>query len=254
MSSTLARDLARALDPVALADAIGWTPDPWQADVLRTQDPRVLLNWSRQTGKSTTVAGKAVHVGLYEPGSTILMVSPSMRQSGELFKKAVGMYRALGRPVPSQGESATTLMLENGSRIVSLPGTESTVRGFSSVRLLIVDEASRVDDGLIASVRPMLAVSGGQFIAMSTPYGMRGWWYDAWENGGPVWTRVRVTAHECPRISQAFLDEERATLGDWLFRQEYMCEFAETSEQLFSEDMLTRMVDDTVKPLILTGV
>lgn len=250
--SSLARDLARALDPVALGDAIGLDADPWQQEVLRSSDLRILLNCSRQSGKSTTAATKAVHVAVYEPASLILLLSPSQRQSAELFKKVVGVYKALGRPVRADTESATTLTLENGSRVVSLPGSEGTVRGYSGVRLLIVDEASRVDDELLASVRPMLAVSGGQFIALSTPYGMRGWWYQAWQNGGPAWTRVCVTAHDCPRIAPAFLAEERATLGDWLYRQEYLCEFAETSAQLFAEDVIRRMLDATVEPFIPT--
>ena len=121
--SSLAADLARALDPVVLADSIGMDPDPWQREVLRTLHPRVLLNCCRQSGKSTTAATKAVHTAVYEPGSTILLVSPSLRQSQELFRKAQGVYRTLGRPVPAEGESALSLTLENGSRIVSLPGT-----------------------------------------------------------------------------------------------------------------------------------
>ena len=253
MSGELARDLARALDPVALAGGVGMDPDPWQRDVLRSTDLRLLLNCCRQSGKSTTAATKAVHVAVYEPGSLILLLSPSQRQSAELFKKVVGVYKALGRPVRADAESATTLTLENGSRVVSLPGSEGTVRGYSGVRLLVVDEASRVDDELLASVRPMLAVIGGQFVALSTPYGMRGWWYEAWENGGPVWSRVKVTAPDCPRIAPAFLEEERATLGDWLYRQEYMCEFAETSAQIFTEDVIRRMFGDSdVEPFPLT--
>lgn len=244
----LASDLARALDPTVLAAALGMDSDPWQAEVLRSTDLRVLLNCCRQSGKSTTSAVKAVHVAVYEPGALILLLSPSQRQSAELFRKVVATYKALGRPVRADTESATTLTLENGSRVVSLPGSEGTVRGYSGVRLLIVDEASRVDDELLASVRPMLAVSGGQFIALSTPCGMRGWWYEAWEHGGPAWRRVRVTADECPRIGAAFLAEERVTLGDWLYRQEYMCEFAETSAQMFSEEAIRAMLDAAVAP------
>lgn len=250
--SSLAADLARALDPVVLADSIGMDPDPWQREVLRTLHPRVLLNCCRQSGKSTTAATKAVHTAVYEPGSTILLVSPSLRQSQELFRKAQGVYRTLGRPVPAEGESALSLTLENGSRIVSLPGTEATVRGFSSVRLIIVDEAARVADDLVASVRPMLAVSGGQLVALSTPYGRRGWFYEAWHEGGSAWQRVKIAASECPRISPAFLAEERAALGDWFYRQEYECEFAETSAQLFSEEHLRRLFDARVQPLFPT--
>ncbi len=40
----LATDLALALDPARLAVRAGIHPDPWQADVLRSAAPRLLLN------------------------------------------------------------------------------------------------------------------------------------------------------------------------------------------------------------------
>jgi hypothetical protein len=244
----LAADLARAVDPAALAGAIGMDCDEWQRDVLRSDEPRILLNCSRQSGKSTTCAVKATHVAVYEPGSLILCLSPSQRQSGELFRKISAVYRSLGRPVAAESESALTLTLENGSRIVSLPGNEATIRSYSSVRLLLVDEAARVPDDVISAVRPMLAVSGGQLVALSTPYGRRGWWWDAWENGGASWQRVRIPATACPRISAAFLAEERAALGAWFYAQEYLCEFREAGGQLFTEDMLRAMYDASIEP------
>jgi hypothetical protein len=106
---------------VRLAEQAGITPDPWQAEVLRSGALRVPLLCSRQAGKSTITSILAVHVPVYEPGSLVLLLSPTLRQSGELFKKCAGVYQALGRPVPSDSESALQLELENGSRIVSLP-------------------------------------------------------------------------------------------------------------------------------------
>src|SRR5919204_5333895 len=98
----LALDLACGLDPCVLAQQAGIVPDPWQADVLRSTAPRMLLNCSRQSGKSTVVAILAVHTALYDPGALVLLLSPTLRQSGELFKKAAGVYQALGRPEPPQ--------------------------------------------------------------------------------------------------------------------------------------------------------
>lgn len=250
--SRLAVDLARALDPVQLARGVGMVPDAWQAEVLRTDAPRVLLNCCRQSGKSVTAATKAVHVALYEEGSLILCLSPSLRQSSELFRKVTAVYKSLGRPVAAEAESALTLTLENGSRVVSLPGTEATIRSYSAVRLLLVDEAARVPDDVIAAVRPMLAVSGGQLIALSTPYGCRGWWYEAFENGGATWERVRIPASDCPRISAAFLAEERAALGPWYYEQEYECEFRSAGGQMFTEDMIAAMFSTDVQPLFPT--
>ncbi len=247
--SALAADLAASLDPVVLARRLDITPDPWQARLLRSTAPRTLLNVTRQGGKSTITSLLAVHEALYHAGALVLLLSPSMRQSGEIFLKCLHAYKGLGRPVPSVSETALTLTLANGSRIVSLPGsTDATIRGYSGVSLLIIDEASRVDDGLYMSVRPMLAVSGGRLIALSTPYGKRGWWFDAWTGDEP-WERFRVPATDCPRIAPAFLAEEQRTLGPWFFRQEYCCEFSETTDQLFTHDVVMAAITPEVKPL-----
>jgi hypothetical protein len=228
----VARDLAYALDPVLFSQAANIEPDPWQAQLLRSTAPRVLLNCSRQSGKSTTVATIAVHGALYDPGCLALLLSPTLRQSSELFKKCLAVYRGLGRPVAAEAETALTLELENGSRIVSLPGKEGSIRGYSGVRLLIVDEASRVPDDLYMSVRPMLAVSGGRLIAPSTPFGTRGWWYEAWR-GREAWERYEVPADQCPRITPEFLAEEKRTLGQFWFDQEYLCKFLDAQSAAF---------------------
>ena len=194
-------------------------------DVLRSGARRLLLNCSRQSGKSTATALLAVHDGaLRLPASLVLLLSPTLRQSQELFKKALAIYRDLDRPVPPESETALTLTLENGSRIVSLPGKEQTIRGYSGVSLLAIDEAARVPTDLYLSVRPMLAVSGGRLVALSTPFGRRGWWADAW-HGPEAWERVAVPATACPRIDPAFLAEEERTLGPWWYRQEYLLQF-----------------------------
>lgn len=245
----LAEDLTQALAPERLMRACGLEADAWQADLLRSRANRILLLCTRQAGKSTTTAALALWEALYRAESLVLLLSPSLRQSGELFRKVTGFYGALGRPVPPESETALTLTLTNGSRIVSLPGKEGTIRGFSGVRLLVIDEASRVPDELYYAVRPMLAVSGGRLVALSTPFGRRGWFHGAWEDGGAAWERVKVTAHECPRISPDFLREERAALGDWWFSQEYLCEFRDTLDQWFASADVAAALSADVQPL-----
>ena len=133
--------------------------------------------------------------------------------------------------------------------MVGLPGNEATVRGFSAVSLLLVDEAARVDDELYMAVRPMLAVSHGTLWLMSTPFGKRGFFYEAWARGGPEWERIQVTAEGCPRIPREFLEEERATMGERWFRQEYLCEFEDAVSGVFDRELVERAVTDDVEPL-----
>ena len=88
------------------------------------------------------------------------------------------MVRKLGIRPRGDGDNEISLLFPNGSRIVGLPGTEGTVRGFSAVSLMLIDEASRVDDAMYKALRPMLAVGGGDLWLMSTPCGKRGFFYD----------------------------------------------------------------------------
>lgn len=249
MSTSLSTDLALALDPVLFAQSVGIEePDPWQVDFLRSTAPRVLLNCCRQAGKSTMKAVIAVHTALYQPGSLVLLLSPGIRQSGELFKKCLAVYKAAGRPVPADSETALTLTLDNGSRIVSLPGKEATTRGYSGVRLLIVDEGSRVLDDLYMAVRPMLAVSSGRLLAGSTPFGKRGWWFNSWRSE-EAWERYEVPATECPRISAAFLEEERKALPWQYYTQEYENQFVEAEGAIFRYEDIEGMFDPSLQPL-----
>lgn len=237
-------------DAVLMANRAGVEPDAWQADLLRSGAGQIILNCSRQAGKSTISSILANHEALYTDDSLILLLSPSLRQSQELFRKVKEGYAALESPYLPQTveESNLRTEFENGSRIVALPGKEATIRGFSGVRLLIVDEASRVPDELYQAVRPMLAVSGGRIVLLSTPFGRRGFFFEEWESGED-WQRVRITAYDCPRIDKDWLDRERQLIGDWWFRQEYLCEFVETSDSVFNYEDIRAAIDSTVTPL-----
>jgi len=243
----MANDLAIALDPVLLMQRMGMEPDAGQAELLRSHARWVLLNIHRQAGKSTIAGVIAAHTAVYEHDSLILLLSRSLRQSTELFRKTLDAYHAIGGAAPADAETLLRLELSNGSRIISLPGNEETTRGYSGVRLLIVDEASRVPDQLYYSIRPMLAVSGGRLLALSTPFGKRGWFYEAWD-GPEVWERYKVLATECPRITPEFLKEERRTLGIW-FPQEYMCEFLQTTGAVFNYNDIEALLDPGLAPL-----
>ncbi len=248
----LAADLHLALDRVSFAASLGLDPDPWQERLLRSTSPRVLLNCSRQSGKSTMSGVIALHRALYFPGSLVLCLAPSERQSKELFAKVSDSYRRLrGTPVPAS-DRKLGMHLPNGSRIEALPGSEKTVRGFSGTSLLIVDEAARVDDELYYAVRPMLAVSGGALMMLTTPYGKRGAFFEEWTSGRE-WDRYEVPAAECPRISEEFLEEEREALPTYIYRQEYECSFEDTEDQIFTHDMVQAAVTPDVTPLFGGG-
>jgi hypothetical protein len=235
-------------DPTTLMTRAGMQPDPWQARLLASDASRFLLLASRQSGKSSVAAALSLHTALVRPRSPVLLLSPSTRQSGELFRKVMDLFNALGRPLAVVAESALRVEFANGSRVLSLPGTEGTVRGFSDVALLVIDEAARVSDALYYAVRPMLAVSRGRMVALSTPFGKRGWFHDEWHGEG-AWERVKITAPECPRISPEFLAEELRALGERWYRQEYLCSFEDVIDAVFAYADIQAALSDEVQPL-----
>jgi Terminase large subunit, T4likevirus-type, N-terminal len=228
---------------------LGFEADQAQRLVLESEAKRGILNCTRQWGKSTVAAVKAVHRAYSRPGSLVLAASPSERQSAELLRKAAGMVMKLGIAPRSDGDHATSILFPNGSRIVGLPGSEGTVRGFSAVSLLLIDEAARVEDAMYKALRPMLAVGGGDLWMMSTPWGKRGFFYDEWEHGGEEWTRVSVTGPECERIPGEFLEEERRSLGPAWFAQEYLGEFVDNGTEVFGRGLVEGALDDGLEPL-----
>jgi hypothetical protein len=225
-------------DPSRILTLAGKYPDDWQTTLLRRSSDRVLILAGRQIGKSLVAAALALKTALLEAPALTLILSPSLRQSAETYRKVADLNNALGRPVPTVSPRDNTLRLElaNGSRIISLPGTESTIRGYSGVRLLVVDEAARVDDALYFSIRPMLAVSGGKLVCLSSAWGRRGFFYEAWQGGGPEWQRTKVLAAECGRIRPEFLAEERRVLGERIYAREYECVFSATDDAVFAFD------------------
>lgn len=249
----LAGDLSDALSPVEMARSIGLVLDPWQERIVGTSKAQTIVLCSRQAGKSTSTSFKVIHTAITEPRSICLILSPGERQSGLMFKKVKEMYADLGRPVPAEKENEYSLELANGSEIHALPGKGDTVRGFSGVRLLVIDEASRVPDTLLHAVRPMLAVSGGEIVELSTPAGKRGFFHRDWQRSkdNPAWERIGpILATDIARIPPSFLAEERDALPEVMYRQEYLCEFLDEIGQVFSLEQIERaMSDPSVTPL-----
>jgi phage FluMu gp28-like protein len=225
--------IAASLDPATLLrsvlecdaerDCRVRMPEPWQTEFLRSRSDRILLLCSRQLGKSTCCAALALYEACFQPGGLVLMVAPVERQSLLLFEKLMRFYRLL-QLVPPVRELASYLKLENGSEIVALPGDGDTIRGYSDPRLVIVDEASRVSDEVLQAMFPML-VSGGRFVATSTPKGRRGFFYHKWVGRDGGWSRINARACDSARYSPEALQEQQRVLGEDKYRVEFENQF-----------------------------
>ena len=249
MQSAAADDLAYSLDPVLWArEVLGYHPDPWQADLLRSRSRKIILNCSRQSGKSTTCAALGLHESIYRRPSFGLVIAPSQDQSAELMSKFDEFAGAV--ELPSDYLSTDTKLavkFANGNRFVARPGSEKTARSFSAVTLLLEDEAARVSDALYNSVRPMLAVSNGRHILMSTPFGKQNHFFKIWDQERDIWQWFEIPAEQCPRITKEFLEEEKRT-NPWI-EQEYHCKFMDTEGSIFSSDLFRSLANPSVSAM-----
>ena len=244
--------LACAFDPAFFMEyAFGITPDPWQAEFLRDdKSTRIQFICTRQGGKSTTVAAKALHTAIFVPNSEILIISRRFRQAQETYRKVKVGYRKAKKFCEKKTKNTRDLELVNNSRILSLPGDGDNIRSYSGVTMLIIDEASRVPDEVYQAVKPMLAVSAGTLVILSTPFGQRGFFYQRFLEP-EHWKQVFITADQCDRITKEFLEEEIREHGQMWVRQEYFCEFVASEFQLFSHETIMRAISPDIPALAL---
>ena len=215
---------------------LGWDPDEKQAVVLSSTARRVILNCSRQWGKTTVAATKVVHLAVTRAGSTALIVCENLSQTGEFFQK-IDRYLGL-LSVTARGEAGKRMVrrLPNGSRIVGIAAREAAVRGYTA-DFIFLDEAARISDAVIDAFAPVIAVRKGDWWMASTPRGKRGRFWEIWTYGeGADLLKVSVPASENPRIDPGFVEELRREKGAQYVRQEFECQFEENGVFLLSGD------------------
>ena len=247
--------LANPLSFARLATKHAWNweaIDPWQRRVLEELKQRYLiLNCSRQSGKSSILMVKACWVALNRPGSLILVVA-EQRQSNEDIRKCRDLFLSLNRYLRAKYEgkhelglvtdNKTSLELGNNSRIIALPGNEK-VRGYSAPQLVILDEAAYVEDEVFVAVDPMMEVSQGQLIVASTPNGTGGFF--ARELGNPRYLKIEAPWWDCPRIRKESIEQKRLVYGDAYVDQEYCCKCLDDISALFTDLALRASLDDS---------
>jgi len=238
-------------DPSVFASQLlAFRPDARQAEILDCADPNLMLLCTRQFGKTTLTAIKALHFALTHPGAIVLVVSPTARRSGEWIRVLRGFLITLGLPLKSDRIHAFSAVLPNASRLIGLPGTVNSNRGYPA-HLLIVDEAAFVPDAVYKVLTPSLAATGGAQWLISSAGPESGFFYEQWRDTLLPWRRFRVPAGDCPRISPVFLARERLLLGESAFQQEFLCEFQPGPLTPITRSLLDAALDETYLPCSL---
>ena len=243
---TAAQTLA---DPVAFVekyDAEKRIADPWQAKILRSTGRNIIVSCGRQTGKTHTIGWKAAHHAASTRRGKAIFLSKTERQSINLMAVSRDLIRDAGLGVET--DNKTYMEFTNGCEMYALPGSEKNVRGFYGVTLLVVDEAAYTSNSLYHTIEPMVAISGGQTILLSTPAGKIGYFYDIFSGDDERWERYRVTAYDCPRYDPEWLEWKRQTVPEDFWKREYLAEFTAPVNAVFNPDDIEAMFIDEEPP------
>jgi len=235
---------------ISLAEECGIRLYDWQVRALQATAHDRLILVSRQGGKGDVATFLALEGAINHSGFTVVVAAKADRQAKRLLRRIKRRLLQLSNVPAMISNSAERFELANGSEIIAIPGSEDTTRGIDAVDLLVVDEGAFVPDALFKALYPMLATTDGRCVAMSTANGKRGWFYEAMTNGEADWHRETVTVHrvgwgEKQRFSDTYIDRARRRLGEFFFRQEYLCEFMDDETQLYASALVDAALGET---------
>jgi len=230
--------------------------DSWQEEVMKTEG-NICLRSGRQVGKSTVISYKAAEFAINNPNKSVMVIASVERQAQLLFEKILAQIYLIDKRKIKTGKDRPTkhkLQLKNGAVIHCLPTGESGygIRGFT-IDLLIADEADYINEDVWAAVTPMLAITKGSIWLLSTPKKKGGFFHRCFSDEN--YTAFHVSAEDCPRKDQAFLDSEKAWMTKAQYAQEYLGNFAENLTQFFSENLIrqTCIIPRSQTSLTLSG-
>jgi len=254
-------------------ESLGFHLFDWQKEVIDSRHKRKAILASRQAGKSTVVSSIPCHTAKYYPKSLSLILAPTETQAGLNMAK-VKDFIALDKNYPKIiRNSDSYIKLSNGSEIYVVPATDRAARGYSKPRCVILDEASRIDDIVYTSgIRPMLTDNlECELSILSTPNGKSGFFYksfskDYWDkyfirtpfelfiNDEGNYNLKHLTEEQIQRkvekegkrglkffisnrhhsFSEQY--ENFMEMGVQQYKQEYLCDFVEPMDNVFSYD------------------
>jgi phage FluMu gp28-like protein len=230
-----------------------FAPKDYQAKLLKDDSKRIVVRWSRQAGKTTCIALRAIWFALTHDKTLTLIVAPSLRQSMIMSDRIADF---LGGLPPKYKRlitklQRTTVRFSNGSRIVALPNSPQLLRGYTANQC-ITDEANFFEDDQLvfySVLYPMLSTTDGILIASSTPWSKDSVFYQMCQSSEfkqHVCTCNEVV--ESGLVKQSFMDEMKAQLPFERFQREFMAEFVEDIDAWLTQSLIVSCIDSSLQP------
>ncbi len=247
-------------DPVDLCKIIGFKPTAYQDKLLHDMTQFIVARWSRQSGKSHCVSALILWLCLKIPGFSVVVLSPSMRQSKIIIRKLSSFLRGLPRFVAAK-PLKTKIEFYNGSIVQAFPNNPETLRGEPGVHFVYIDEFNYVrdDSELYDAAIFTLGTTNGRFLATSTPGSRNSIFYAMCDTSNPAYANVsrhHVSYKDALEpngpLKKAILEQIRnqyEKTDPWRWTREMEAEFAEDEDSYLSMSTITGCIDQNLEPL-----
>lgn len=235
----------RGLIPIVLYD--------YQKEIMEKieNSRRVVVNTSRQAGKTTTAVAVILHYILFNDHKTVALLANKGDAAREILDRIKIAYEALPDWL-QQGViefNKGSAEFENGSKIIAAATSSSSIRG-KSVSFLYIDETAFVEhwDDFFASVLPTIT-SGNttKMLFTSTPNGLNHFYKTCIgaQEGTNGYEYVEVPWQKVPGRDNVWKEETLAAMNydHQKFAQEFECEFQGSSGTLISGNKLKTLVN-----------
>jgi len=215
---------------------------------------------ARQLGLSTLSAAYIAWLMLFHRGKSILIVATKKETAANLLKKVKLVYKMLPewffQLADIKIENTWTLELTNAS-IAKAASTSSDVGRSEALSLLVVDEAAYVEgmDELWSGIYYTLS-TGGSCIALSTPAGASGWFYNICMDAQAGLNDFYLTTlmwYVHPDRDQAWFDKETKSMSKRQIAAELLCSFNLSGETVIAPEDIERIEEACTEPVRRTG-
>lgn len=224
---------------------------PFQEKVITTthENREVVVKFPRQCGKTTCISAYALWAILFNDDYNVLIGANKARTAGEIMRKVTLAYQYLPKWL-QQGVvkmNGSTLELENGSRVMAVPTTSDSARGFA-FNLVILDEFAfllkNMADAFFTSIFP--TISSGKttkIVIISTPNGLNHFYkiFNDAEEGRNDYVPLNIEWNEVPGRDEAFKAKQIRNFGPEKWAQEFASEFLGSSNTLLNAVALKNM-------------
>ena len=249
----------RCIDPTIFAyvnlknkELNPYTMYDYQDIVANDKARHVIVAKGRKIGMTDIVSIMALHSALFNDSWTIVVASKTQDMAKRIIQRIkefmltmrIVKYKDLTGSVDNKFElGIKNIGKKTWSKIISVVANDSA-RGEDGHQL-ILDEAAFIEDGDYVYhevLAPIVTYHQGQIVLISTPPKHPvGFFWEAYNN--PIWSKYHFPSIVCPRITEDFLAEKRLSMMKAQFQREYMGEFFSDENSCFSEEEITRAID-----------